>query len=109
MGQWFSDRGGVTPYYIISFTSVVGQRLSDRRSVTPYYIVGLTAVVGHGLSGRRGVTPYYIISFTFVVVRGLSGRRGRYTLLYSKSFLCGSVTLDCSHNFVVIEGVMCLE
>ena len=56
-----------------------------------------------------GVTPYYIISFTSVVGQMLSGRRGRYTLLYSKSFLCGSATLDCSHNFVVIEGVMCLE
>ena len=63
----------------------------------------------HGLSDREGVTPYYIIGFTSVVGRGISDRRGRYTLLYSKSFLCGSVTLDCSHNFVVIEGVMCLE
>jgi len=87
VGQWFSDRGGVTPYYIVSFTSVVVR----------------------GVSERRGVTPYYIIDFTFVVGQRLSGRRGRYTLLYSKSFLCGSVTLDCSHNFVVIEGVMCLE
>ena len=59
--------GGVTPYYIISFTSVVGQWFSDRRGVTPYYIAGLTAVVGHGLSDRRGVTPYYIVSLTFVV------------------------------------------
>ena len=63
----------------------------------------------HGLSDRGGVTPYYIIGFTFVEGQRLSGRRGRYTLLYSKSFLCGSATLDCSHNFVVIEGVMCLE
>ena len=55
------------------------------------------------------VTPYYIISFTFVEGQRLSDRRGRYTLLYSKSFLCGSVTLDCSDNFVVIEVVMCLE
>ena len=77
--------------------------------VTPYYIAGFTFVVGHRLSDRRGVTPYYIVSFTFVVGQRLSGRRGRYTLLYSKSYLCGSVTLDCSHNFVVIEGVMCLE
>ena len=65
--------------------------------------------MGHGLSDRRGVTPYYIVGFTFVVGYGFSDRRGRYTLLYSKSYLCGSVTLDCSHNFVVIEGVMCLE
>ena len=83
--------------------------LSDRGGVTPYYIIGFTSVVGRGLSERRGVTPYYIISFTSVVGQRLSGRRGRYTLLYSKSFLCGSVTLDCLHNFVVIEGVMCLE
>lgn len=65
--------------------------------------------MGHRLSDRRGVTPYYIVDFTFVEGQRLSGRRGRYTLLYSKSYLCGSVTLDCSHNFVVIEGVMCLE
>ena len=87
----------------------MGQRVSDRGGVTPYYIVGFTSVVVRGLSDRRGVTPYYIVSFTFVVGQRLSGRRGRYTLLYSKSFLCGSATLDCSHNFVVIEGVMCLE
>lgn len=83
--------------------------LSDRRGVTPYYIVGFTSVVEHGLSDRGGVTPYYIIGFTFVEGQRLSGRRGRYTLLYSKSFLCGSATLDSAHNFVVIEGVMCLE
>ena len=83
--------------------------LSDRGGVTPYYIVGLTAVVGHGVSDRRCVTPYYIVGFTSVEGQRLSGRRGRYTLLYSKSYLCGSVTLDCSHNFVVIEGIMCLE
>ena len=77
--------------------------------VTPYYILGLTAVVGHGFFDRRGDTPYYIVGLTAVVGQRLSGRRGRYTLLYSKSYLCGSVTLDCSHNFVVIEGVMCLE
>ena len=65
--------------------------------------------MGHSVSDRRGVTPYYIVSFIFVVGQRLSGRRGRYTLLYSKSYLCGSATLDCSHNFVVIEGVMCLE
>ena len=104
-----SDRRGVTPYYIVGFTSVEGQMLSDRGGVTPYYIVGLTAVVGQWFSDRRGVTPYYIVGFTFVVGYGFSDRRGRYTLLYSKSYLCGSVTLDCSHNFVVIEGVMCLE
>ena len=83
--------------------------LSDRRGVTPYYIVGFTFVVGQRVSDRRGVTPYYIIGFTSVEGQRLSGRRGRYTLLYSKSFLCGSTTLECSHNFVVIEGVMCLE
>lgn len=87
----------------------MGHGLSDRRGVTPYYIVGLTAVVGQRLSDRGGITPYYIVGFTSVEGQRLSGRRGRYTLLYSKSFLCGSVTLDCSHNFVVIEGVMCLE
>ena len=87
----------------------MGQRVSDRGGVTPYYIVGLTAVVGQWFSDRRGVTPYYIVGFTSVEGQRLSGRRGRYTLLYSKSFLCGSATLDCSHNFVVIEGVMCLE
>ena len=65
--------------------------------------------MGHGLSDRRSVTPYYIVGLTAVVGQRLSGRRGRYTLLYSKSYLCGSVTLDCSHDFVVIEGVMCLE
>ena len=87
----------------------MGQRVSDRGGVTPYYIVGFTFVVGHGLSDRGGVTPYYIIGFTAVVGQYFFDRRGRYTLLYSKSYLCGSVTLDCSHDFVVIEGVMCLE
>ena len=77
--------------------------------VTPYYIVGFTFVVGHGLSDSGGVTPYYIIGFTAVVGQYFFDRRGRYTLLYSKSFLCGSATLDCSHDFVVIESVMCLE
>ena len=101
--------GGVTPYYILGLTAVVGHGFFDRRGDTPYYIVGLTAVVGQWFSDRRGVTPYYIVGLTAVVGQRLSGRRGRYTLLYSKSYLCGSVTLDCSHNFVVIEGVMCLE
>ena len=66
-------------------------------------------VVGQRLSDRRGVTPYYIVGFTFVEGHRLSGRRGRYTLLYSKSYFCDAATLECSHNFVVIEGVMCLE
>ena len=87
----------------------MGQRVSDRGGVTPYYIICFTAVVGQWFSDRGGVTPYYIVGFFSVVVRGFSERRGRYTLLYSKSYLCGSVILDCSHNFVVIEGVMCLE
>ena len=58
---------------------------------------------------EEAVTPYYIVGFTFVVGQRLSGRRGRYTLLYSKSYFCDAATLECSHNFVVIEGVMCLE
>ena len=87
----------------------MGQRLSDRGGVTPYYIVGFTSVVGRGFSERRGVTPYYIVGLTAVVGQWFSDRRGRYTLLYSKSYLCGGVTLDSSHDFVVIEGVMCLE
>ena len=65
--------------------------------------------MGQRVSDRGGVTPYYIIGFTAVVGQYFFDRRGRYTLLYSKSYLCGSVTLDCSHDFVVIEGVMCLE
>lgn len=109
MGHGLSDRRSVTPCYIVGLTEVVGHGFFDRRGDTPYYIVGLTAVVGQWFSDRRGVTPYYIVGFTFVEGQRLSGRRGRYTLLYSKSYLCGSVTLDCSHNFVVIEGVMCLE
>lgn len=101
--------GGVTPYYILGLTAVVGHGFSGRRGVTPYYIIGFTFVVGRGVSDRRCDTPYYIVGFTSSEGQRLSGRRGRYTLLYSKSFLCGSATLDCSHNFVVIEGVMCLE
>ena len=62
--------------------------LSDRGGVTPYYIVGLTEVVGQWFSDRRGVTPYYIVGFTSVVGRGFSERRGRYTLLYNKLYLC---------------------
>ena len=63
----------------------MGHGLSDRRGVTPYYIISFTSVVGRGFSDRRGVTPYYIISFTSVVGQRLSGRRRRYTLLYSKA------------------------
>lgn len=83
--------------------------LSDRGGVTPYYIISFISVVGRGVSDRRCVTPYYIISFTFVVGQRLSDRRGRYTLLYSKSYFCDAATLECSHNFVVIESIICLE